>query len=183
MAQTATTTSETETATQSPTTAKTSATSGGLDGDLESHHHYLSGGGTSSKRQQVDKQASDDQSLTRNGSFDNKSCNCNFRHRNTGLLSSRNQHAITCPLRIRLEQQQQQPIQQTSQQHASSSHKLCLRECSRPSSELSRTSLLGRPLKVETHYKDLRYRKKQNIIYNFLERPRGWKAALYHFVL
>lgn len=53
----------------------------------------------------------------------------------------------------------------------------------RPGSELSRTSLLGRPLKVETHYRDLRYRKKQNIIYNFLERPRGWRAALYHFVL
>lgn len=47
----------------------------------------------------------------------------------------------------------------------------------------SRTSLLGRPLKVETHYRDIRYRKKQNIIYNFLERPRGWRAAIYHFVL
>lgn len=72
----------------------------------------------------------------------------------------------------------------------------CLRESStqvrpiqskgpRPSSscELSRTSLLGRPLRVEMHNKDLRYRKKQNIIYNFLERPRGWRAALYHLVL
>lgn len=49
--------------------------------------------------------------------------------------------------------------------------------------DLSRTSLLGRPLKVETHHRDLRYRKKQNIIYNFLERPRGWRAALYHFLL
>lgn len=56
-------------------------------------------------------------------------------------------------------------------------------DASRPSSELSRTSLLGRPLKVETHHRDLRYRKKQNIIYNFLERPHGWRAALYHFVL
>lgn len=51
------------------------------------------------------------------------------------------------------------------------------------SSDMSRTSLLGRPLKIETHYRDLRYRKKQNIIYNFLERPRGWKAAVYHFLL
>lgn len=50
-------------------------------------------------------------------------------------------------------------------------------------SDLSRTSLLGRPLKVETHNRDLRYRKKQNIIYNFLERPRGWRAAIYHFLL
>lgn len=56
----------------------------------------------------------------------------------------------------------------------------------RPSSSgetVSRTSLLGRPLKVETHHRDLRYRKKQNIIYNFLERPRGWRAAFYHFIL
>lgn len=50
-------------------------------------------------------------------------------------------------------------------------------------SDVSRTSLLGRPLKIETHYRDLRYRKKQNIIYNFLERPRGWRAAIYHFLL
>ena len=50
-------------------------------------------------------------------------------------------------------------------------------------SDMSRTSLLGRPLKIETHNRDLRYRKKQNIIYNFLERPRGWRAALYHFML
>lgn len=50
-------------------------------------------------------------------------------------------------------------------------------------SDMSRTSLLGRPLKIETHNRDLRYRKKQNIIYNFLERPRGWKAAIYHFLL
>jgi hypothetical protein len=50
-------------------------------------------------------------------------------------------------------------------------------------SDMSRTSLLGRPLKIETHNRDLRYRKKQNIIYNFLERPRGWKAAAYHFLL
>lgn len=62
-------------------------------------------------------------------------------------------------------------------------HKLCLREISRPSSELSRTSLLGRPVRVETHNRDLKYRKKQTMIYNFLERPRGWKAAFYHFAL
>lgn len=70
-----------------------------------------------------------------------------------------------------MKQQQQQQLQ----------HQLLM--SSRPSSELSRTSLLGRPLKVETHYRDLRYRKKQNIIYNFLERPRGWRAALYHFAM
>lgn len=66
---------------------------------------------------------------------------------------------------------------------ASAAQKLCLSEISRPSSELSRTSLLGRPLKVETHNRDLRFRKKQNMMYNFLERPRGWRAALYHFSL
>lgn len=68
-------------------------------------------------------------------------------------------------------------------QRTNVTQKLCLSEISRPSSELSRTSLLGRPLKVETHNRDLRFRKKQNQMYNFLERPRGWRAALYHFAL
>lgn len=67
------------------------------------------------------------------------------------------------------EQQQQKQFQLARQQTGSG--------------DTSRTSLLGRPLKVETHHRDLRYRKKQNIIYNFLERPRGWKAAIYHFIL
>lgn len=53
----------------------------------------------------------------------------------------------------------------------------------RPSSELSRTTLLGRPLKVETHHRDHRHRKKQNTMYNFLERPRGWRAVLYHMTM
>lgn len=74
-------------------------------------------------------------------------------------------------------------LARAAEHQCSSSNKPAQREPSRPSSELSRTSLLGRPLKVETHYRDLRYRKKQNIIYNFLERPRGWRAALYHFAL
>jgi hypothetical protein len=53
----------------------------------------------------------------------------------------------------------------------------------RPSSEVSRTSLLGRPLKAGYRQRDPRYRKTQNLVYNFLERPRGWKAVSYHILL
>lgn len=96
-------------------------------------------------------------------------CKCRCAPSSVSGARNQNQHTSKCPMASKQQQQQQ--------------HKLCVREASRPSSELSRTSLLGRPLKVETHYRDLRYRKKQNIIYNFLERPRGWRAAFYHFVL
>ncbi|XP_065284577.1 potassium voltage-gated channel subfamily KQT member 2-like [Dermacentor albipictus] len=47
----------------------------------------------------------------------------------------------------------------------------------------SRTSLLGKPLKVGTHPRDAKYRKKQTFMYNFLERPRGYRAAAYHIFL
>ena len=54
----------------------------------------------------------------------------------------------------------------------------------RPSSEVSRTSLLGRPIKPGPHrHHDPRYRKSQSFVYNFLERPRGWKAFIYHFCM
>lgn len=54
----------------------------------------------------------------------------------------------------------------------------------RPSSEVSRTSLLGRPLKTGPYrHRDPRYRKSQNLIYNFLERPRGWRAFIYHMLM
>ena len=68
----------------------------------------------------------------------------------------------------RQQQQQQQPSSQA--------------QLAAPS-DTGRTSLLGRPLKVEAHHKDLRFRKKQNIIYNFLERPHGCGAAIYHLLL
>ena len=53
----------------------------------------------------------------------------------------------------------------------------------RPSSEVSRTSLLGRPLKPGIHRRDARYRKLQNKVYNFLERPRGCQAVTYHVAM
>lgn len=53
----------------------------------------------------------------------------------------------------------------------------------RPSSEVSRTSLLGRPIKPGTRHRDARYRKLQNKVYNFLERPRGCQAVSYHVLM
>lgn len=53
----------------------------------------------------------------------------------------------------------------------------------RPSSEVSRTSLLGRPIKPGTRHRDARYRKLQNKVYNFLERPRGCQAVTYHVAM
>lgn len=53
----------------------------------------------------------------------------------------------------------------------------------RPSSEVSRTSLLGRPIKPGSHRRDAKWRKIQNKVYNFLERPRGCQAVTYHVLL
>lgn len=53
----------------------------------------------------------------------------------------------------------------------------------RPSSEVSRTSLLGRPLKTGYRTRDPRYRRTQTRVYNFLERPRGCRAVFYHILL
>lgn len=33
------------------------------------------------------------------------------------------------------------------------------------------------------HARDARRRKHQLFVHNFLERPRGWKAALYHIAV
>ncbi|CAL1277232.1 unnamed protein product [Larinioides sclopetarius] len=51
-----------------------------------------------------------------------------------------------------------------------------------PPAQLSRTSLLGKPLKSGRH-RGPRYRKSQALVYNFLERPRGYKSACYHILL
>ncbi|GIY36795.1 uncharacterized protein CDAR_296071 [Caerostris darwini] len=51
-----------------------------------------------------------------------------------------------------------------------------------PPAQLSRTSLLGKPLKSGKH-RGPRYRKSQALVYNFLERPRGYKSACYHILL
>ncbi|KAG8191566.1 hypothetical protein JTE90_021171 [Oedothorax gibbosus] len=48
--------------------------------------------------------------------------------------------------------------------------------------QLSRTSLLGKPLKAGKH-RGPRYRRTQAVFYNFLERPRGFKSFAYHFLL
>lgn len=44
-----------------------------------------------------------------------------------------------------------------------------------------RLSLLGRPLNYRQHRRDVRYRRLQARIYNFLERPKEWTAWVYHF--
>ncbi|XP_037968694.2 potassium voltage-gated channel subfamily KQT member 1 isoform X4 [Plutella xylostella] len=46
-----------------------------------------------------------------------------------------------------------------------------------------RMSLLGKPLSYRATRRDARYRRLQSKIYNFLERPRGAKAVLYHMIV
>jgi potassium voltage-gated channel KQT-like subfamily protein len=62
------------------------------------------------------------------------------------------------------------------------------RHSSRGSSRLHqpRMSLLGKPIharSVSGKRRDKRYRRIQNVIYNFLERPRGYKAFSYHIIV
>ncbi|XP_050715543.1 potassium voltage-gated channel subfamily KQT member 4-like isoform X10 [Eriocheir sinensis] len=44
-------------------------------------------------------------------------------------------------------------------------------------------SLLGKPLNYKTSRRDVRYRRTQAKVYNFLERPRGLKAVVYHMAV
>uniref|UniRef100_T1J3K6 Uncharacterized protein n=1 Tax=Strigamia maritima TaxID=126957 RepID=T1J3K6_STRMM len=55
----------------------------------------------------------------------------------------------------------------------------------RPGSRLHypRMSLLGKPISYKATRRDVRYRKLQSKIYNFLERPRGCKAVCYHVLV
>ncbi|XP_063956562.1 potassium voltage-gated channel subfamily KQT member 1-like [Lytechinus pictus] len=46
-----------------------------------------------------------------------------------------------------------------------------------------RMSLLGKPLNYRVSKRDARFRKVQTRIYNFLERPTGWMAVLYHVLV
>ncbi|KAL3890659.1 hypothetical protein ACJMK2_002940 [Sinanodonta woodiana] len=46
-----------------------------------------------------------------------------------------------------------------------------------------RLSLLGRPISYRLHKRDIRYRKLQSKIYNFLERPKHWDDILYHITM
>ncbi|EEB18122.1 potassium channel kcnq, putative [Pediculus humanus corporis] len=44
-------------------------------------------------------------------------------------------------------------------------------------------SLLGKPLNYRANRRDARYRRLQTRVYNFLERPRGVQAILYHIIV
>uniref|UniRef100_A0A915HIX4 Potassium voltage-gated channel subfamily KQT member 1 n=1 Tax=Romanomermis culicivorax TaxID=13658 RepID=A0A915HIX4_ROMCU len=47
----------------------------------------------------------------------------------------------------------------------------------------TRMSLLGKPINMKSHRaSDVAYRRRQALIYNFLERPRGCAAAAYHLL-
>lgn len=41
-------------------------------------------------------------------------------------------------------------------------------------------SLLGKPINYKVRKADAKYRRMQNMVYNFLERPRGCRATFYH---
>ena len=47
----------------------------------------------------------------------------------------------------------------------------------------ARMSLLGKPLNYRAHKRDIRYRRFQAKVYNFLERPKDWKAISYHLLV
>ncbi|XP_046994725.1 potassium voltage-gated channel subfamily KQT member 4 [Schistocerca americana] len=44
-------------------------------------------------------------------------------------------------------------------------------------------SLLGKPLNYRASRRDARYRRLQSKVYNFLERPRGLQAIIYHMLV
>ncbi len=46
-----------------------------------------------------------------------------------------------------------------------------------------RMSLLGKPLNYRAHKRDARYRRFQARVYNFLERPKDWRAISYHLLV
>lgn len=46
-----------------------------------------------------------------------------------------------------------------------------------------RLSLLGKPISYKLHRRDLRYRRVQAKIYNFLERPKDWYSIFYHIAM
>lgn len=44
-------------------------------------------------------------------------------------------------------------------------------------------SLVGKPLAYKNYHTDQKFRRMQSKIHNFLERPRGWRAASYHLAV
>nr|QQY02604.1 potassium voltage-gated channel subfamily KQT member 2 [Cryptocotyle lingua] len=49
--------------------------------------------------------------------------------------------------------------------------------------DVRRTSLHGKPIPVRQCRTDVRYRRLQAKIYNFLERPKTWKSMAYHVIV
>lgn len=46
-----------------------------------------------------------------------------------------------------------------------------------------RRSLLGKPINYRAHRRDVKYRRLQNKIYNFLERPKDYPSVSYHLIV
>ena len=46
-----------------------------------------------------------------------------------------------------------------------------------------RRSLLGKPINFRAHRRDVKYRRLQNKIYNFLERPKDYPSISYHLIV
>jgi len=46
-----------------------------------------------------------------------------------------------------------------------------------------RRSLLGKPINYRAHRRDVKYRRLQNRIYNFLERPKDYPSISYHLIV
>jgi len=46
-----------------------------------------------------------------------------------------------------------------------------------------RQSLLGKPINYRAHRRDVKYRRLQNKIYNFLERPKDYPSISYHLLV
>jgi len=46
-----------------------------------------------------------------------------------------------------------------------------------------RRSLLGKPINYRAHRRDVKYRRLQNKIYNFLERPKDYPSISYHLIV
>uniref|UniRef100_A0A914GTG8 Ion transport domain-containing protein n=1 Tax=Globodera rostochiensis TaxID=31243 RepID=A0A914GTG8_GLORO len=51
------------------------------------------------------------------------------------------------------------------------------------SSQVRKMSLVGKPLVYKNYRTDQRFRRVQSKMHNFLERPRGWRAASYHLAV
>ena len=47
----------------------------------------------------------------------------------------------------------------------------------------TRMSLLGKPLNYRAHKRDIKYRRLQAKVYNFLERPKDWREISYHLLV